>query len=400
MAISRRGFVSSALAAAARAAGRELKIASVRAWPVDLAVTLAGTFQRERPKFSSEFDPRRSRWFGSFAQLVGAIVVEVRTAEGLTGYGLGGGGGAGKYIIEHHLADLLEGSNPLQVELLWDQMYNSSLFYGRKGLAVMAISGVDLALWDIRGKAAGQPVHKLLGGPTKARVPAYYTGFDMAAAKKLGFRAFKWPIRDGVNEGREGMKRIVEQLRKVRETIGPDALLMIDCLCQWDVPYTLEMAERLREFRLYWIEEPLSPDDLEGYARLCREVRGPLIASGEHEYTRHGFAELIRHKAVQILQPDTTWSGGLTEVRRVAALAASESLPVIPHRGGSPYGLSVIFSTPNCPLAESFGTGESSNELMQALTARFEDGYYYPPEKPGFGVELDEKLIRKFAREG
>jgi L-alanine-DL-glutamate epimerase-like enolase superfamily enzyme len=159
------------------------------------------------------------------------------------------------------------------------------------------------------------------------------------------------------------------------------------------------MVDRLQEFRLYWIEEPLSPDDLEGYARLCREVHAPLIASGEHEYTRFGFAELLRHKAVKLLQPDTTWAGGLTEVRRIAALAASESLPMVPHRGASPYGLAVIFSTPNCLMAESFGSLESSNELLAAMTARFEDGCYYPHEKPGFGVELSEMLIRKFARE-
>lgn len=399
MTVSRRTFLSGIVGVPSLRGDTKLKITSVRAWPVDLSVTLGGTFSHQAPRFTSDFDPRRWRWFGPFAQLIGAIIVEIRTDQGITGYGMGGGGGAGKYVIERHLADLLLGADPLRVELLWDQMYHSALFYGRKGLVVMAISGVDLALWDIAGKAAGVPVHKLLGGPTKSKVQGYYTGFDMAAAVKLGFRAFKWPIRDGVNEGRAGMRRIVSQVREVRKIIGPDARLMIDCLCQWDVPYTLEMADRLQEFRLYWIEEPLSPDDIEGYARLCREVRGPLIASGEHEYTRYGFAELIRHRAVKLLQPDTTWCGGLTEARRIAALAAPASLPVVPHRGGSPYGLAVIFSTPNCLLAESFGTGESSNELMQAMTAKFENGDYYPNEKPGFGVELSEALIRKFARE-
>ncbi|HZT28350.1 MAG TPA: enolase C-terminal domain-like protein [Bryobacteraceae bacterium] len=398
MRVSRRSLLAAA-AASPLWAEQNLKITSVRAWPVDLAVTLAGTFQHAAPKFSSDFDPRRSRWFGPFSQLIGAIIVEIRTDRGITGYGMGGGGGAGKYIIEHHLADLLVSSNPLRVELLWDQMYHSMLFYGRKGVPIMALSGVDLALWDICGKAAGRPVHQLLGGPTKPKIQGYYTGFDMAGAVKLGFRAFKLPIRNGLNEGREGMNRTVSQLREVRQIIGPDALLMIDCLCQWDVPYTLEMADRLREFRLYWIEEPLSPDDLEGYARLCREVHGPLIASGEHEYTRFGFAELLRHKAVGLLQPDTTWSGGLTEVRRIAMLAAPESLPVVPHRGASPYGLAVIFSTPNCLMAESFGTLESANELLAAMTAKFENGFYYPHEKPGFGVEPTEALIQKFARQ-
>ena len=395
MPLSRRSFLTALGASSLLAAPRQ-KIVSVRAWPVDLSINLGGTFTRAAVKFNSDFDVRRWRSFGPFSQLIGAIMIEIRTDQGIVGYGMGGGGGAAKYIVEHHLADLLMGTDPLRPELLWDQLYNSMLFYGRKGVAIMALSGVDLALWDICGKASGQPVYKLLGGPTKAKVPAYYTGFDMAAAAKMGFKAFKWPIRDGVNEGREGMARVVSQLRDVRKIIGPDAQLMIDCLCQWDVNYTLEIAERLREFRLYWIEEPVSPDDVEGYARLCREVRGPLIAGGEHEYTRFGFAEMLRHKALKLLQPDTTWSGGLTEVRRIAALAAPEALPVVPHRGGSPYGLAVIFSSPNCPLAESFGTLEAPNELLQAMTAKFEDGYYYPHEKPGFGVELNEALIKKF----
>ena len=395
--ISRRSLLA-ALAAAPLRAEPKLKITSVRAWPVDLSINLGGTFQREAPKFTSDFDARRWRWFGPFAQLIGAIMVEIRTDQGITGYGMGGGGGVAKLIIERHLADLLIGTNPVQTELLWDQLYHSMLFYGRKGAPIMALSGVDNALWDIRGKAAGLPVYKLLGGPTKEKVRAYYTGFDMAAALKFGFTAFKWPIRDGIQQGREGMKRIVDQVREARRIVGPDTMLMIDCLCQWDVPYALEMADRLAEFRLYWIEEPLSPDDIEGYARLCREVRGPLIAHGEHEYTRHGFAELLRHKAVKLLQPDTTWAGGLTEVRRIAALAAPESLPVVPHRGGSPYGLAAILSTPNCPMAESFGTLENPNALLQAMTARFEGGFYYPHEKPGFGVEITETLIRKFAQ--
>jgi hypothetical protein len=224
MQISRRLFLGAG-AASPLVAQQKLKIVSVRAWPVDLGVNLGGAFRHEVPEFKSDFDLRRWRWFGPFSQLIGAIMVEIRTDQGITGYGMGGGGGAAKYIIEHHLADLLVGSDPRRVELLWDQMYHAMLFYGRKGVSIMALSGVDLALWDICGKAAGQPVYKLLGGPTKPKIPAYYTGFDMAGAVKFGFRAFKWPLRDGINEGREGMKRIISQLREVRQIIGPDALL-------------------------------------------------------------------------------------------------------------------------------------------------------------------------------
>ncbi len=391
MPISRRKFLRSAAAAASTAYGTDtrLKIASVKAFPIRVAGMAGGAI----PKFTSDFDPARSHWIGPFAQLGGAIMVEIKTEQGLTGYGMGGGGGAGAYIIEHHLGPLITGANALNVEAIWEQMYSSTLLYGRKGVTIMAISGVDNALWDIRGKHAGQPVYKLLGGPNRDKIPAYYTGFDVESALRLGFRSFKHPIRHRLDAGREGMQKVIAELREVRSKIGPDAQLMIDVSCQWNVPHTLEMADRMQEFRLYWIEEPLSPDDLEGYAQLCREVRGPLIASGEHEYTRFGFEELIHHKAVKLLQPDTTWSGGVTEVRRIATLAAAHHLPVAPHRGGSPYGISVILSTPSCVLAESFGTLEKPTPLMTAMTSRFENGYYYPSDKPGFGVEITPAML-------
>jgi L-rhamnonate dehydratase len=275
-------------------------------------------------------------------------------------------------------------------------MFASSSFYGRRGLAIMAISGIDLALWDIAGKHAGKPVYQLLGGATKDKAPAYATGDNLERALKLGFKAFKLPVVEGVAEGPEGMRRTINRLKQARAAIGPDKLLMIDCLARWDVPYTVEMAHHLEEVKLYFIEEPLYPDDIAGYERLCQRVRSTRIASGEHEYTRFGFQELIRHKAADVLQPDITWSGGLTELRRIAALASAASLPMIPHRGGSLYGLHLILATPGCDLAESFGTGEPGNELMESMTAPFQDGHYYPPDKPGLGVELGEAVLRKY----
>ena len=386
----RNFFLQTGGAVVAFAAGRRLKITSVKAAPAPLRpATVFGT-----KEFASDFDPARWRWFGPFSQLSGEILVKITTDSGVTGYGLGGGGGAAVYIIEHHLRDLLVGANALNVELLWDQLYASTSLYGRRGVTVMAMSGIDLALWDIAGKHAGQPVHQLLGGAVKEKVPAYFTG-DYNKGLELGCRAFKLGIRNGAAEGREGMKRNIDLLTRARKAIGPDALLMIDCLARWDVPYTLEFAERAAHLKLYWIEEPLYPDDILGYQKLCREVRDINIASGEHEYTRYGFQELIRNKAAHILQPDLTWSGGLTEGRRIVELGAASGLPVIPHRGGSPYGLPLIAASKNCPMAESFGTGESGNELWTAFTARFNDGHYYLSEEPGFGVELSETLLRK-----
>ncbi len=173
---------------------------------------------------------------------------------------------------------------------------------------------------------------------------------------------------------------------------------MIDCGSRWDdVDYTIEIARRLEDVGLYWIEEPLSPDNLAGYARLVREIKSTKIASGEHEYTRFGFRELIRHNAVEVLQPDVSWCGGVTSLRRIAAMAAEHDLEFIPHRGGSLYGLPLSLSSSQCRWAESFGTGDDGTDLMQAMTAPFDAGYYYPSEKPGFGTAITEDLVKKHA---
>jgi len=390
--LSRRAFLASTAAVGLlRTAGRH-RVTALDAFHTPLLPTSRfGTSQ-----FQDDFDRARWRWFGPFSQISGSVVVRIRTDSGITGYGLGGGGGAAVYIIEHHLRDLLLGVDPLNIEMLWDQMHGSTAFYGRRGLGTMAMSGIDLALWDIAGKAAGLPVYKLIGGATKPKVPVYFTSPDVKLGLELGCKAFKLPV-DAAEPGREGMKGIVDRVGQARSLIGPDADLMIDCLARFDVPYTLELAERLRPYRVRWIEEPLHPDDTAGYEALCAQVRGTLIASGEHEYTRFGFADLIRHKAVQVLQPDISWSGGFTESRRIAVLADRAALPLVPHRGGSRFGIHFIVATPSCELAESFGIGEKGNELMQVLTPRFEKGFAYPPEGPGFGVEINDALLKKVA---
>ena len=185
-------------------------------------------------------------------------------------------------------------------------------------------------------------------------------------------------------------------LTEARRAIGPDRGLMIDCSSRWDdVAYTKEMARRLEDVRLYFIEEPLSPDNVLGYQQLVREVEGTLIASGEHEYTHHGFRMLFHHNAVEVVQPDVTWCGGVTALRRIAAMAHAEGLPFIPHRGGSLFGLPLVLSQPNASLAESFGTGDAGTEVMEAMTAPFEQGHYYPPEGAGFGTQLTEALVKR-----
>lgn len=388
--MTRRGFLLQATAAA----NRKLKVTSVKAVPFRLLP--ASRFGQNR--FKDDYDPARRRWFGPFSQLAGAIMVEIKTDQGIAGYGMGGGGGAACYIVENHLRDLVVGANPLNVELLWDQMFASTSFYGRKGVAIMAMSGIDLALWDIAGKAAGVPAYNLIGGAVKEKAQAYFTGKNLELGLKLGFRAFKLPMDIGPDDGDGAKKKIVEVLSAARKTIGPDNLLMIDCLCRWDVEFTIEMAKRQADagVGLYFIEEPILPDDVFGYARLCREVKETRIASGEHEYTHYGFDLLLREKAAHLLQPDLTWSGGLTTGKRVVTLASAHGIPVMPHRGGSVFGMQLVIASANCPLAESFGTGEPGNELMERMTPPFENGYYRAPTGAGMGFEIPEGVLKKY----
>jgi L-rhamnonate dehydratase len=407
--IPRRRFLSGLLAASAASTFKgpplaladiepsKLKITSVDAYPVKL---WERSDQGKLPEFESDFDPQRWRYTGPYAQLASAIVVVIKTNQGITGFGLGAGGAVACQIIEGHLRHLLIGVNPLNIEMLWDQMYTSSSFYGRRGVFVMALSGVDNALWDILGKHSGQPVYRLLGGTTKERIPVYNTGDPETIERglQLGIEHFKVVVRDGLVEGEAGKRRTVKMLEEARTQVGPNITIMIECIARWnDVEYTIDMANRLENLNLYWIEEPLSPDNIIGYQRLVREIDSTRIANGEHEYTRFGFAELIRHQAADVLQPDVSWCGGVTSLRKIAAMAAAHDLEFTPHRGGSLYGLPLCLSSSDCSWAESFGTTDDGTDLMNAMSSRFENGYYYPSEKPGFGTNITEKLVKDHA---
>lgn len=385
--ISRR-LCGLALGAAALRGQDADRIVSVRAVPIPLLPTSRfGTAQ-----FQGDQDPARKRWFGPFSQLAGSILVQIRTKEGLTGYGMGGGGSAAVHIIENHLKDLLVGANPSNIELLWEQLYASSSFYGRRGLPVMAISGIDLALWDILGQRKQQPVWQLWGGAAQKSVISYFTGTNIERAVELGFQALKFGAT-----GDASFPALLEALRKGRAALGARGFLMVDVLCRWDVQTALRFCRDAEPFGLHFLEEPLYPDDVAGYARLVREVRHTKIACGEHEFTHFGFAELIRNRCAHILQPDVTWTGGLTTARKILALAKSAGLPVMPHRGGSLFAIHLAIAHAEIPMAESFGTAESGNELMELFTPEFEKGRYLAPQRPGIGFEMTNAILRRHA---
>jgi L-rhamnonate dehydratase len=352
----------------------------------------------DTPAFSSDDDPERAYWGGPFEQLPSAIIAVVKTDQGITGFGMGAGGGAAIKIIHEHLRHLLVGANPLRVETLWDQMYTAGLFYGRRGLFPMALSAVDNALWDIVGKHADKTVHSLLGGKPNDRVAIYQTAGDVTEGKRLGIRHFKRRLRIDPDTPEEIKERTIDDVLKARETMGPDGNLMTDSLSRaGTVERAIEAAERLRPANLYFMEEMLSPDDVFGYAELVKRIgsggkRWTRIACGEHEYTHHGFNVLVNLRAADVLQPDMTWCGGLTAGRRIAALVEGAGLEFIPHRGGSLWGLPIALTSPSCTMAESLPTGFP---LLDAMSPRHEDGEFLAPTGAGFGTSLTEELVRE-----
>ena len=233
---------------------------------------------------------------------VPSFTVEIETDKGIKGYGTGGPGGGP--IVEGHLKKLLLGENALNVERLWDIMWRSTLHYGRKGVAVNAISGVDLALWDIMGKAWGLPVYRLLGGETKQRIPCYCTGNDIEQHVQFGYKKLKLALPHGPADGREGIRKNVALVKRAREAVGSDGEIMMDCWMALTERYTLELAEAFEPYRVYWLEECLPPDDYEGFGRLREQIKSTRIVTGEHVYTRYGFRQLLEHRAAEIWQPD------------------------------------------------------------------------------------------------
>ncbi len=339
-----------------------------------------------------EYKAMRSLFMASDPAM-GGFTVEIGTDKGLKGYGHGGP--AGGIIVEKHLTKLLINEDPFNVERIWDIMWRSTMYYGRAGAVINAISGVDLALWDLVGKALEMPVYRLLGGETKPRIPAYCTGNDTEQHLEAGFKRLKLAIPFGPADGREGMRKNVELVKRTRELLGLDGDIMLDCWMAWTERYALEMAEMVAPYRVYWMEECLQPHDYEGFGRLSAEIKSTRIATGEHEYTRYGFRRLLEHRSAEIWQPDVNWCGGLTELRRIGALAAAYDMPVIPHGGGLSEAVHFIMATVNSPWAELFMPAPGGPARVYEMWAEQyhitkgpEGLYMRPPDKPGFGWDI------------
>ena len=341
----------------------------------------------------------------------GWLVVEVFTDAGHVGLGNAAlAPRLTKQAIDLYLKPLLIGKDPFDTEFLWQHMYRQTMAFGRKGLGMAAISAVDIALWDILGKSTGQPVFRLLGGRTKPKIPVYASRLysqnleDLAAEasryKEEGYRAMKLRFGWGPMDGAAGMERNLELLRTVREAIGYEIDLMADAYMGWTLDYARRMLPLVEPYRLRWLEEPVIPDDINGYAALKAMGRVP-IAGGEHEFTIYGFRELLDAKAVDYIQFDTNRVGGITQARKIAAMAEAHSVPVIPH-AGQLHNYHIVMASLNSPMAEFFPVVdvEVGNELFWYIF----DGEPTPikghidlrDDLPGLGLTVKESELSKF----
>jgi L-rhamnonate dehydratase len=313
-------------------------------------------------------------------------------------------------VIDLYLKPLLIGQDPWDIERLWQHMYRRTMAFGRKGIGMVAISALDIALWDVLGKSAQQPVFRLLGGRTKTRIPVYASrlyatelGKLAAEAKRYkdqGYRAMKLRFGWGPADGAHGMQRNVELVRTVRESIGDDIDLMADAYMGWNLDYAKRMLPLLEPFHLRWLEEPVIPDDVQGYAQLKSYSRIP-IAGGEHEFTLYGFRDLLEARAVDYIQFDTNRVGGITQARKIAALAEAYSVPVIPH-AGQMHNYHVVMASLNSPMAEYFPRVdvEVGNELFWYIfrgePSAKGGSIDLDDNVPGLGLTIDEAGLERF----
>jgi L-alanine-DL-glutamate epimerase-like enolase superfamily enzyme len=363
---------------------------------------------------------------GSMQARRGALLVEVETDDGLVGIGEAGtGGGATQTIIAKDLAPMLIGQDPLMIEGLWQKMFARTRQYGRRGVVMHAISGIDIALWDLAGKIARLPLYRLLGA-CRDRVEAYASGgfyqegksIDDLAGEAEGYRArgFKgMKIKVGRNPSTQThLRHLVPDSRicevepeediarvaAVRRALGPHAKLMVDANCAWSPAFAIEMGKALEPYKLYWIEEPVATDDIDGSARVADALATP-IAGYETELGLYGFRELITRGAVDIVQPDLAWTGGVSEGRRIAALAQAHHLMLAPHAFGGAVLLAASLhfaaATPNALVIE-FDQNPNGlrDELLKEPIRAESDGTVRVPEQSGLGIELNRAAIDRY----
>jgi L-alanine-DL-glutamate epimerase-like enolase superfamily enzyme len=339
------------------------------------------------------------------------LVCEIETEDGTIGIGNAAlAPQVTKKAIDIYLKPLVIGESPFDYNYIWEKMYRRTHAWGRKGVGMTAISAIDIAIWDLIGKLTKQPVFKLLGGRTKEKIPVYASKLYSQPLKDLqkeaelyktqGFTMFKMRFGWGPKDGPEGMKKNIQLVEALREVIGEDADLMMDCYMGWNLDYAKRMIPKLTKFNPRWLEEPVIADDIHGYAEI-NNMNAIPISGGEHEFSLLGFRQLLDLKAISYIQYDTNRVGGITAAHKINALAEAYQVPVVPH-AGQMHNYHLTMSNLNCPISEFFPVHdvEVGNELFYYIfdgDPKPENGFINLKDNvPGLGITVTDKYKKDF----
>lgn len=346
----------------------------------------------------------------------GSCIVEIETADGITGWGeCYGPSAVAKAFIDTQFAPRIIGRDAFDVEVIWEDLYNRIKDYGSSGMAISALSGIDIALWDIIGKSTNRPIHKLIGGAHRTEVTAYATGLYFIDTNRLieeaveeaqeyveqGFQAVKMKI--GLGDPKFDLKRVAA----VREAIGPQTRLMVDANHCFTVPQAIRLGRELEKLDVEWFEEPISPEDVDGYVEVTRAL-DMAVAGGENEFTRWGFRDLVVRKAMDIVQPDVCAAGGISECRKIATLAAAHGVECVPHAWGSAIGLAATLHflaalpdqppsyRPMPPLLEFEQCENPFRDHLSREPIVQVNGKVQVPTGAGLGIEIDRSILDRY----
>lgn len=320
------------------------------------------------------------------------VWVQITAEDGTYGLGRTSFGAPVAALIAGELGELLIGRDAFAIEFLNGLLWEASRRHGTLGHACPAIAGIDLALWDLKGKLMEQPVWRLLGGPSRTRIPLYATTNDVEWALELGFKSIKLPNEVHWSQGLDGLHILEEQVAKARDLVGPGVDLMLNPVMAFDVEFAIRVAELLKRYNFRWMEEPLIPENIRGLGAIKRAVPTMALATGEDHHTRYPFLEMLRQEVVDIVQPDLQWSGGLSEVVKINALAEAHGIKCVPHAAmNTPFGQHAVAALLNCPLGEFHISSDVGVPLdfanLVSGCAVPKNGFVEVQDAPGFGIE-------------
>ena len=344
-----------------------------------------------------EYFEKRTSWYGTLSAGVVVITVENGT-QGLGFVGIGKATVAGP-MLDKQIRDLALGKNCFDTELIQEQLFRASISYGQGGVAQALISGIYIALWDLKGKLLQQPVYDLLGGATLPCLRPYLTTWDAGALEKFGVRDVKLAMPYGPAHGEEGTRANLQAIEEAQEVIGPDAWVSLDCYMAWDVPYTIEMARRLQGSQVKWIEEPVMPEDVTGYRRIKESVHC-MVSGGEHPFTLEGFRHLIEEGRIDLVQPDIYRAGGPTNLKKIGAIAKANGCQLMCHGIGLATFHYMISNGPEVsPRCEFLDTYDSADTpWLFKGEPRPSDGKLVLEDTLGFGYWLDDAAFAPGAK--